>query len=60
MWVLVVDSLMNGLGEAIILALTFWMKVPNEVASDSGSLFTKLGVSTRREAVSAGRRQGLI
>lgn len=38
----VVDSLMNGLGEAIILALTFWMKVPNEAASDSGSLFTKI------------------
>jgi hypothetical protein len=38
----VVDSLMNGLGEAIILALTFWMKVPNEVASDGGSLFTKI------------------
>ncbi|WP_457182000.1 hypothetical protein [Nocardia asiatica] len=38
----VVDSLMNGLGEAIILALTFWMKVPNEVVSDSGSLFTKI------------------
>lgn len=38
----VVDSLMNGLGEAIILALTFWMKVPNEVASDSGSLFVKI------------------
>lgn len=32
----VVDSLMKGLGEAIILALTFWMKVPNEVASDGG------------------------
>ncbi len=38
----VVDSLMNGLGEAIILALTFWMKVPNEVASNSGSLFVKI------------------
>jgi hypothetical protein len=38
----VVDSLMNGLGQAIILALTFWMKVPNEVASDGGSLFTKI------------------
>ncbi|WP_245649618.1 conjugal transfer protein TraG N-terminal domain-containing protein [Nocardia shimofusensis] len=38
----VVDSLMNGLGEAIILALTFWMKVPNEAASDGGSLFTKI------------------
>ncbi|WP_246350504.1 conjugal transfer protein TraG N-terminal domain-containing protein [Nocardia barduliensis] len=38
----VVDSLMNGLGEAIILALTFWMKVPNEAVSDSGSLFTKI------------------
>ncbi|MFR9750241.1 hypothetical protein ACL02S_04290 [Nocardia sp. 004] len=38
----VVDSLMSGLGEALILALTFWMKVPNEVASDSGSLFTKI------------------
>ncbi|MCP2287874.1 hypothetical protein ACFYT3_03360 [Nocardia amikacinitolerans] len=38
----VVDSLMNGLGEAIILALTFWMKVPNEAASDNGSLFTRI------------------
>ncbi|MBF6354409.1 hypothetical protein IU449_07615 [Nocardia higoensis] len=38
----VVDSLMSGLGEAIILALTFWMKVPNEAASDGGSLFTKI------------------
>ncbi|MBF6225325.1 hypothetical protein IU470_09400 [Nocardia abscessus] len=38
----VVDSLMNGLGQAIILALTFWMKVPNEAVSDSGSLFTKI------------------
>ncbi|MGN2637194.1 hypothetical protein ACWEKT_25720 [Nocardia takedensis] len=38
----VVDSLMKGLGEAIILALTFWMKVPNEAASDDGSLFTKI------------------
>ncbi|MBF6209469.1 hypothetical protein IU469_19230 [Nocardia puris] len=38
----VVDSLMNGLGEAIILALTFWMNVPNEAASDGGSLFTKI------------------
>ncbi|WP_063125086.1 hypothetical protein, partial [Nocardia arizonensis] len=38
----VVDSLMKGLGEAIILALTFWMKVPNEAASDNGSLFTKI------------------
>ncbi|WP_433684289.1 hypothetical protein [Nocardia sp. CA-119907] len=38
----VVDSLMNGLGEAIILALTFWMKVPNEAASDNGSLFVKI------------------
>ncbi|MEV6066364.1 hypothetical protein AB0L82_07425 [Nocardia sp. NPDC052001] len=38
----VVDSLMNGLGEALILALTFWMKLPNERVSDSGSLFTKI------------------
>ncbi|MBH0774953.1 hypothetical protein [Nocardia bovistercoris] len=38
----VVDSLMKGLGEAIILALTFWMKVPNEAASDNGSLFTTI------------------
>ncbi|NNH71542.1 hypothetical protein HLB23_16995 [Nocardia uniformis] len=38
----VVDSLMNGLGEALILALTFWMKVPNERVSDSGALFTKI------------------
>ncbi|QIS13497.1 MULTISPECIES: hypothetical protein [Nocardia] len=38
----VVDSLMNGLGQAIVLALTFWMKVPNEVTSNSGELFTKI------------------
>lgn len=38
----VVDSLMNGLGEALILALTFWMKVPNEAVSDSGALFAKI------------------
>lgn len=38
----VVDSLMKGLGEALILALTFWMKVPNEAVSDSGALFTKI------------------
>lgn len=38
----VVDSLMKGLGEALILAMTFWMKVPNEAVSDSGALFTKI------------------
>ncbi|QLY29112.1 hypothetical protein [Nocardia huaxiensis] len=38
----VVDSLMSGLGEALILALTFWMKVPNERVSDTGTLFTKI------------------
>ncbi|MFD3593649.1 hypothetical protein ACFWU5_13040 [Nocardia sp. NPDC058640] len=38
----VVDSLMKGLGEALILALTFWMKVPNEAVSNSGELFTKI------------------
>ncbi|MTE14975.1 hypothetical protein [Nocardia aurantiaca] len=38
----VVDSLMNGLGEALILALTFWMKIPNERVSDAGALFTKI------------------
>ncbi|UGT63285.1 hypothetical protein [Nocardia asteroides] len=42
----VVDSLMNGLGEAIVLSLTFWMRVPNEAASDSGSLFTKINEYT--------------
>ncbi|MFE3192866.1 hypothetical protein ACFXHA_27915 [Nocardia sp. NPDC059240] len=38
----VVDSLMNGLGEALILALTFWMKLPNDRVSDAGTLFTKI------------------
>ncbi|MFE2955269.1 hypothetical protein [Nocardia tengchongensis] len=38
----VVDSLMSGLGEALILALTFWMKIPNERVSDAGTLFTKI------------------
>ena len=38
----VVDSLMNGLGEALMLALTFWMKVPNERISDGGALFDKI------------------
>ncbi|MEU0541109.1 hypothetical protein [Nocardia sp. NPDC005978] len=38
----VVDSLMSGLGEALILALTFWMKLPNERVSDAGTLFSKI------------------
>ncbi|WP_405493425.1 hypothetical protein [Nocardia sp. NBC_00511] len=38
----VVDSLMNGLGEALLLALTFWMKIPNDRVSDAGTLFTKI------------------
>jgi len=38
----VVDSLMNGLGEALIMALTFWMKVPNERLSNGGQLFEKI------------------
>ncbi|MBF6332078.1 hypothetical protein [Nocardia transvalensis] len=38
----VVDSLMNGLGEALILALTFWLKVPNERMSNGGQLFQKI------------------
>ncbi|MEP6650870.1 MAG: LuxR C-terminal-related transcriptional regulator, partial [Lapillicoccus sp.] len=33
---------------------------PNTVKTQLRSLFGKLGVSTRREAVTAGRRQGLI
>jgi LuxR family maltose regulon positive regulatory protein len=33
---------------------------PNTVKTQLRSLFAKLGVSTRREAVTAGRRQGLI
>jgi LuxR family maltose regulon positive regulatory protein len=33
---------------------------PNTVKTQLRSLFNKLGVSTRREAVTAGRRQGLI
>ena len=32
----------------------------NTVKTQLRSLFTKLGVGNRREAVSAGRRQGLI
>ena len=38
----VVDSLMNGLGQALILALTFWMKVPNERISNGGELFQRI------------------
>ncbi|MBO0853369.1 MAG: hypothetical protein J2P18_06330, partial [Nocardia sp.] len=37
----VVDSLMNGLGQALILALTFWMKVPNNRIVDSGGELLK-------------------
>ena len=33
---------------------------PNTVKTQLRSLFAKLGVGTRREAVTAGRRQGLI
>ncbi|KZM74574.1 hypothetical protein [Nocardia terpenica] len=47
----VVDSLMNGLGQALILALTFWMKVPNERISDSGALFTKINDYTYQAQV---------
>ncbi|WP_216898997.1 hypothetical protein [Nocardia alni] len=42
----VVDSLMNGLGEALIMALTFWMKVPNERLSNGGQLFEKINEYT--------------
>lgn len=38
----VVDSLMNGLGQAIALSLVFWTKVPNERITDSGALFSKI------------------
>ncbi|WP_308014908.1 hypothetical protein [Nocardia coffeae] len=38
----VVDSLMSGLGQALIMALTFWMKVPNERLSNGGQLFQKI------------------
>ncbi len=38
----VVDSLMTGLGQAIILSLTWWTKIPNEKISDSGALFTQI------------------
>jgi LuxR family maltose regulon positive regulatory protein len=33
---------------------------PNTIKSQLRSLFNKLGVTTRREAVTAGRRHGLI
>ncbi|RMI30699.1 hypothetical protein EBN03_21345 [Nocardia stercoris] len=38
----VVDSLMSGLGQALVMALTFWMKVPADRISDTGQLFSKI------------------
>ncbi|MEV0766519.1 hypothetical protein [Nocardia sp. NPDC050435] len=37
-----VDSLVKGLGQALILSLTFWLKLPNETLADSGSLFAQV------------------
>ncbi|MFI7524479.1 hypothetical protein [Nocardia salmonicida] len=38
----VVDSMLTGLGEAIILSLTFWAKVPNSAVDDLPALMTKV------------------
>lgn len=37
-----VDSLLKGLGEALILAMTFWLKLPSSTMLDNQSLFTKV------------------
>ncbi len=37
----IVDSLMNGLGEALILALTFWMRIPAD-PSQGGALLSRI------------------
>ncbi|MGW6728760.1 hypothetical protein ACWF9G_22910 [Nocardia sp. NPDC055029] len=38
----VVDSMLTGLGEAIILSLTFWAKVPNSAVDDLPGLMTRV------------------
>jgi hypothetical protein len=38
----VVDSLLGGLGQLIIMSLVFWTKLPNERITDSGNLFNKI------------------
>ncbi len=38
----VVDSILQGLGEALTMALTFWTKVPNSAAEDLPGLTTKV------------------
>lgn len=35
-----VESLLKGLGEALILAMTFWLKLPSSTMLDSQSLFS--------------------
>lgn len=38
----VVDSLLNGLGEAVIMSLVWWTKVPNEKITEGGTLFAQI------------------
>ncbi|SUH71887.1 Uncharacterised protein [Nocardia africana] len=38
----VVDSLLNGLGQAVSLGLTFWAKVPNSAVDDLDGLIAKV------------------
>ncbi|NUS45115.1 MAG: hypothetical protein HOQ24_15680, partial [Mycobacteriaceae bacterium] len=47
----VVDSMMDGLGQAITMSLTFWTKVPNDRITDSGALFNKINDYTYQAQV---------
>ncbi|WP_330185946.1 hypothetical protein OHB26_38795 (plasmid) [Nocardia sp. NBC_01503] len=37
-----VDSILSGLGQVLVLSMTFWMKIPNSKIADSPTLFAKI------------------
>ncbi|MFC9999616.1 hypothetical protein [Nocardia sp. NPDC127526] len=37
-----VDSILSGLGQVLVMSMTFWMKIPNEKIADSPGLFAKI------------------
>ncbi|MGW5440470.1 hypothetical protein [Nocardia asteroides] len=42
----VVESIMQGMGEAMVMSLTWWTKLPNDTLLDSPSLFAKVRAFT--------------
>jgi hypothetical protein len=42
----VVESIMQGMGEALVMSLTWWTRLPNETLADSPGLFAKVRAFT--------------